>query len=200
VVKKEGWPPTVVKQLEPYRRLALAAEAEVQQLTAEIEAAAQKHLPPSMTELPSGFGALSLEVVRREVCDWGRFHNRGQVGSFMGLCAGEASTGESRFQGSITKAGNPLCRYYLVQLAWRATGFQPDYWVVQKFKERLAQTKPRSVARKKIIVAMARLIAVDLWRLYTGQTTMEKLGLKANTGRAYVLKAVSSGHPTPSTV
>ena len=52
------------------------------------------------------------------------------------------------------------------------------------------QAKPRSVARKKIMVAMARLIAVDLWRLYTGQTTLAKLGLKAKTGREYVLKNV----------
>jgi transposase len=191
VVKMQGWSETVVKQLECYRRLALAADAEVQKLTAELEQAAATHLPPTMSALPSGFGALSLEVIRREVCDWTRFKNRGQVGSFMGLCAGESSTGESRFQGSITKAGNPLCRHYLVQLAWRATGFQPDYWVVKKFMGRLAKAKPRSVARKKIIVAMARLIAVDLWRLYTGQTTLEKLGLKVHTGRAYVLKAVS---------
>lgn len=35
---------------------------------------------------------------------------------------------------------------------------------------------------------MARLIAVDLWRLYTGQTTMKKLGLKPATGKRYVLK------------
>jgi len=30
--------------------------------------------------------------------------------------------------------------------------------------------------RKKVIVATARQPAVDLWRLFTGQTTADKLG------------------------
>ena len=68
--------------------------------------------------------------------------------------------------------------------------FQPDYWVVKKFKGRLEQTKARSVVRKKLIVAMARLIGVDLWRLNTGQTTLAKLGLIARKGKDYVLKPI----------
>lgn len=32
-------------------------------------------------------------------------------------------------------------------------------------------------SRKKVIVAIARQLAVDLWRLFTGQTTADKLGL-----------------------
>lgn len=188
VAKQLGWSETVMEQLKVYRRMALAADAEVNRLTSVIEEAARAHLPASVPALPAGFGELTVEVLRREVCDWNRFGNRREVGSFMGLCAAEASSGESRQQGSITKAGNPLCRYYLVQLAWRAALSQPDYWVVKKFSERLAKAKPRSVARKKIIVAMARLIAVDLWRLYTGRTTLEKLGLKTSQARVYALK------------
>ena len=34
-----------------------------------------------------------------------------------------------------------------------------------------------AAARKKAIVAVARQLAVDLWRLFTGQTTAENLGL-----------------------
>ena len=34
-----------------------------------------------------------------------------------------------------------------------------------------------AAARKKAIVAIARQLAVDLWRLFTGQTTADKLGL-----------------------
>ena len=32
-------------------------------------------------------------------------------------------------------------------------------------------------ARKKAVVAIARQLAVDLWRVFTGQTTAENLGL-----------------------
>lgn len=58
---------------------------------------------------------------------------------------------------SITKTGNPRCRHWLIELAWRALAFQPDYWVVKKFKPRIQQTKGRSVVRKKLIVAIGAL-------------------------------------------
>lgn len=187
-VEKEGWPVAIVACLERFRRVALAADVEVAALTVEIEQAAQAHLPASMPVLPQGFGELSVEILRREVCNWNRFKNRGNVGSFFGMCCAENSSGDQQNQGSITKAGNPRCRHALIEMAWRVLAFQPDYWVVKKFKGRIDKTKPRSVARKKLIVAMARLLGVDLWRLYTGQTTLAKLGLQPRTGKDYLLK------------
>jgi transposase len=188
-VQTEQWPASLVARLAGYRRLALTADLEVSALTVQLENEAAQHLPPGLTALPTGFGKLSLEILRREVCDYQRFKNRGNVGSFFGLCCSESSSGERPHQGSITKTGNPRCRHALVELAWRALQFQPDYWLVKKYQPRLTQAKARSVARKKIIVALARLIGVDLWRLYTGQTTPAKLGLRLNTGgKDYVLK------------
>lgn len=187
-VQQQGWPAAVVELLEVYRRMALAAEKEVAVLTLRLEQAAAGHLPASMPVLPHGFGELSMEIVRREVCDWKRFKNRRNVGSFFGLCCAESSSGDQHCQGSITKTGSGRGRHALVELAWRALAFQPDYWVVKKFQPRLSQTKARSVARKKLIVAMARLIGIDLWRLYTGQTTMARLGLAPKRGRDYVLR------------
>ena len=188
-IQQQAWPAPVVELLEAYRRMALAFDVEIAALTEKIEQAAAQHLPPSVPALPYGFGGLSLEIVRREVCDWRRFQNRGQVGSFFGICCAESSSGQRQFQGSITKTGNPRCRHALIELAWRALQFQPDYWVVKKYQPRLAKTKARSVARKKMIVAMARLIGVDLWRLYTSQTTLARLGLRIKGGKEYVLQA-----------
>jgi transposase len=185
--QQERWPAPVLERLVIYRRMALAADAEIQALTLELEKAAQQHLPASLPSLPQGFGELSMEIVRREVCDWHRFKNRAQVGSFFGMCCAESTSGEQHHQGSITKTGNPRGRYALIELAWRALQFQPDYWVVKKFLPRIQKAKPSSVARKKCIVAMARLIAVDLWRLYTGQTTLAKLGLRPRTAKDYTL-------------
>ena len=178
-VKEQAWPPVVVERLEGYRRMALAADREVAALALKLEQAAAAHLPPTLPALPSGFGELSMEIIRREVCDWNRFKNRGQVGSFFGMVCAESSSGEQQLQGSITKTGNRRCRHALTELAWRALAFQPGYRLVKKFKPRIEKAKPRSVARKKLIVALARQIGVDLWRLYTGQTTLAKLGLTA---------------------
>lgn len=189
-VQKQGWPAQVVQLLERYRRMALAAETEIAELSKRIEEEAQQNLPPTMPVLPTGFGRLSMEIVRREVCDWSRFKNRGNVGSFVGMCCAENSSGQQQNHGSITKTGNPRCRHALIELAWRALQFQPDYWVVRRFQARMDKARPRSVLRKKMIVAMARLIAVDLWRLYTSQTTPAKLGLRTVPVKEYQLKPV----------
>ena len=39
-------------------------------------------------------------------------------------------------------------------------------------------------SRKKAIVAVARQLAVDLWRLHTGQCSAEKLGLHMGPAEA----------------
>jgi transposase len=122
---------------------------------------------------PKGFGALSTGVVEAEVLDWGRFHGRGQVGSYSGLCPGEDSSGKRRRQGGVSKHGNPRLRHALVEAAWRLAQWQPDYPPL-----RALHRAKGSRARKRAIVAVARRLAVDLWRLRTGQCTAEKLGLK----------------------
>ena len=56
--------------------------------------------------------------------------------------------------------------------------FQPDYRAVRKWKERLAKgTLTTGAARKKAIVALARQLAIDLWRIHTGRLNPEQLGL-----------------------
>jgi transposase len=140
---------------------------------AALIAQAEVHLQGKV--LPQGMGLLSYELLRLEVCDWKRFNNRRQVASLTGLCASESSSGQSRQQGSVTKHGNPLMRWVLVEMAWRMVRYQPHCHAVAKWLESLAAPKLTSAKRKKIIVAIARQLAVDLWRVATGQSTFAKL-------------------------
>jgi transposase len=126
---------------------------------------------------PKGGGNLTLIMIEREGGDWNRFNNRRQIGSFTGLCPSESSSGGRRRQGSVSKAGDPLLRYYLVEMAWRVVRYQPDYKPVRKWREALLNG--HAAAKKKAIVAIARQLAVDLWRWRTGQTTLENLNLQA---------------------
>jgi len=120
---------------------------------------------------------LTSVVVTREICDWARFKNRRQVSSYTGLCPGEHSSGGKRVQGSVTKHGNPRPRAALVELAWRMVRFQPTYPPVRTRLVILAKgAKATGAQRKKAIVAVARHLAVDLWRLHTGQCSAEQLG------------------------
>lgn len=52
-----------------------------------------------------------------EIGDWHRFSGS-SIGAFLGLVPTENSSGESRSQGSITKAGNSHARRLLVEAAW----------------------------------------------------------------------------------
>ncbi len=177
---QKHWPPPVVEMLARWRAILLVVQEQLQGLTRQLEATLPEHLPAGMPQLPIGVGALTWVVLCREVLDWSRFQNRRQVGSFSGLVASECSSGQGRRQGHITKVGNPRLRALSVELVWRLLQFQPDYWLVKKWQPVLYPRGKAASAglRKKVVVAMARQCEVDLWRLATGATTLEKLGLR----------------------
>jgi transposase len=164
-------PAMVVNLLEPLRRLIAVLEVELKTRTREVEAAAPE-------PLPVGLGQLTSEILEREVADWNRFKNRRQVASYTGLCPREDSSSDRRFQGSINKHGNRRLRPALIECLWRLSVFQPEYRVVKRWRPELLNSKTSRPRRKKIIVAMARLFAVDWWRVRTGRCKAEDLGLK----------------------
>ena len=123
-----------------------------------------------------GIGELSMAKIQAEIGDWKRFTNRRQIASYTGLCPGVIGTNGNYTSLSVNKCGNRRLRATLVELAWLLARFQPDYLALLRWKHVLSGTH-RS-ARKRAIVARARRLAVDLWRIHTGQTTPEKLGLK----------------------
>jgi len=127
---------------------------------------------------PRGLGKMTSVVLDREIGDWNRFHNRRQIASYTGLCPGEYSSGNTRLQRCVTKHGNPRLRAALVELAWRLVRFQPNYKPILKWKRLLAKgALSTGAARKKAIVAVARQLAVDLWRVRTGRCKPQALGL-----------------------
>src|SRR5258708_23356351 len=110
--------------------------------------------------------------------DWNRFNNRLEIASYTGLCPGEYSSGNTRLQSCVTKHGNPRLRAALVELAWRLVRFQPNYKPVLKWRETLRKgSLATGAARKKAIVAGARQLATDLWRIRTGRVAIETFGL-----------------------
>lgn len=125
-------------------------------------------------QAPRGVGVRTWLTLLLEVIDWHRFKNRRQVASYTGLCPGEYSSGDTRRELSIDKHGNRRVRRMLIEAAWRLVMWQPDYPPLAKL--RAAQG---ARARKRAIVGVARRLAIDVWRLATGQTTAEKVGLAA---------------------
>jgi transposase len=66
-------------------------------------------------------------------------------------------------------------RAVLVEMAWRLARFQPQAQALARWLASLRAPRTGPARRKKIIVAIARQLAVDLWRVATGRTTFEKL-------------------------
>jgi len=127
---------------------------------------------------PRGLGLMTSVIIDREIGDWNRFNNRRQIASYTGLCPGEYSSGNTRLQSCVTKHGNPRLRAALVELAWRLVRFQPNYKPIFKWRRLLAKGAfATGAARKKAIVAVARQLAVDLWRVRTGRCKAQALGL-----------------------
>jgi transposase len=167
-LKVPAWIKELLANSQP---ILLALQQKISALTLQLQSAAALNQP-------RGLGAMSSVIIDREIGDWKRFNNRRQVASYTGLCPGEYSSGNTRLQSCVTKHGNPRLRAALVELAWRLVRFQPHYRPILKWKEILRRgALATGAARKKAIVAVARQLAVDLWRIRTGRVSAKTMGL-----------------------
>ncbi len=95
--------------------------------------------------------------------DWRRFPRGKQVGSYLGLIPSEESSSDKRRLGHISKQGNTLLRWLLVEAAAKAERYDAS-WHRQYL--RLSMNKHHGVAK----VAIAHKLAVRLyWMLRSGQ-------------------------------
>jgi transposase len=164
-------PEWVVALLERWKKAMEPLEDQAEELEAELRGGAPAQ------ELLFGEGELTHELLGRELIDPQRFRNARQVGNYFGLCPSESSSAERRHLGSITKHGNRRLRRLMVELAWRLSRFQPRYRAVRQWGPLLENPKASAALRKKAIVALARHLAVDLWRIASGRVQPEELGL-----------------------
>ena len=150
--------------------ILIGLQQRIAELTLQLQSAAA-------ADQPRGLGKMTSVVIDREIGQWHRFNNRRQIASYTGLCPGEYSSGNTRLQSCVTKHGNPRLRAALVELAWRLVRFQPNYKPVIKWRRILAKgALATGATRKKAIVAVARQLAIDLWRIRTGRCSAQQLG------------------------
>jgi transposase len=182
-VPKRWWQPAVWAKLRSRLQPTMAAQLEVWQRQClqcqKLQVEARKELTRQGLQqqpiLPSGLGALSWRLLQGEILDWSRFKNRRAVASYTGLCPGEESSGEKQRQGAINRHGNRRVRTLLIEAAWRLTRFEKTWRGFAKFPV-LLDRKAATRARKRAVVAAARLLAIDLWRLACGHTKATALG------------------------
>ena len=114
----------------------------------------------------NGIGPTISAILAREVY-YRRFANRRQVASYIGLAPSPYDSGDGRRSQGISKAGNSLARYSLIQAAWLWLRHQPNSALTQWFHHRTEGQSKR--VRCIMIVALARKLAIAFWRyLETG--------------------------------
>lgn len=182
---KGWWKPAAWAKLRPALSAELLSRVGLWQGQAlhyeTLQSAAKKqleeHSAQTMASLPGGLGILTWQLLSGEILTWKRFNNRRQVGSYTGLCPGESSSGESRRQGPINRHGNARVRTLLIEAVWRLARYEQGWRGFVKFPA-LLDKSAGSRQRRRAVAAAARHLAIDLWRLETGQTTAAKLGLQ----------------------
>jgi len=144
-------------------------------LTAAVEQEAQKR--PEVVRLMAhpGVGAITALAFVLVIGDPTRFQNGKKLSSYLGLVPSEESSGQRRRLGHISKQGNTLLRFLLVEAA-QATVRADAEWRRQYLH--LAMRRQRQIAK----VAMARKLAVRLlwmWRNALSEAPIEGFGAHA---------------------
>ena len=115
-----------------------------------------------------GIGANGAWLLVREFFGWRQIRNRRELASLAGLAPTPYDSGNSRHEQGISKAGNRLVRWMMVQLAWGWLHHQPNSELSKWYQRRFGEGKSR--VRKLGIVALARKLLIALWKyLETGE-------------------------------
>jgi len=147
----------------------------IQELTRALEDETEKRPVTRRLMTHPGVGPLTALAFELVIGNPERFRCGKQIASYVGLVPTEESSGDRRRLGHISKQGNSLLRYLLVEAAQVTVRSQPQ-WRGQFFH--LAMRRGRKIAK----VALARKLAVHLycmWRTGWDYEQFEKLGSHA---------------------
>lgn len=123
-----------------------------------------------------GVGPGIASVLASEVY-YRNFRNRRELGQYVGLAPSPYASGDrSRDQG-ISKAGNARARTVLLEGAWMWLRYQSDSALSKWFRSRVGDTRGR--VKRIAIVALARKLAIALWRYVETGLVPEGAILKA---------------------
>ncbi|HSI03508.1 MAG TPA: IS110 family transposase [Myxococcota bacterium] len=131
---------------------------------------------PVMLQKLRAIGIHGAFVLAREMF-FRKFKNRRQVGAYTGLVPVPKLSGAGGHVGSISKAGNRRVRRVLVEQAWLWLRHQPNSALSRWFEQRWGTGKR---SRRIGIVALARKLAIALWRYLDAGLVPDGATLKAN--------------------
>jgi transposase len=188
--KKALWREAGRKQLESFRLAPWASRRRrdllelldrlnptIAELTQAVEQEVEKCPEAKRLMTHPGVGPLTALALVLIIGTPERFGSGKSIASYLGLVPSEESSGDRRRLGHITKQGNSLLRFLLVEAAQVTVRSDPE-WRGKFFH--LAMRRGRKIAK----VAMARRLAVRLywmWRKGWDYEQLKKIG--SHTGQ-----------------
>ena len=183
--KKKLWREAGRSQLESFRLAPWASRRRgellelldrltptIAELSKAIEQEVEKCPEAQRLQTHPGVGALTALAFVLIIGRAERFQCGKQIASYLGLVPSEESSGDRRRLGHITKQGNTLLRFLLVEAAQVTVRSDPE-WRSKYFH--LSMRRGRKIAK----IAMARKLAVRLywmWRKGWDYEQMKKFG------------------------
>src|SRR5687767_12787399 len=137
-----------------------AAEQQVREVEQKLDALAAEDERVRRLRTAPCVGPRLSEVVAAVLDEPRRFRTAKQVGAYAGLSPRQWQSGNSRRDGHVSRAGNPVLRELLVEVSWLGVRSVP--WMRDAYE----RVRRGSDKRKKIaIVAAARRLLVRLWAM-----------------------------------
>jgi transposase len=168
-------PPWATRRRQDLLDLLDQLTPKIQELTRLLEEEVEKRPVTRRLMTHPGVGPLTALAYELVIGTPERFHCGKQIASYVGLVPEEKSSGDRRRLGHISKQGNVLLRFLLVEAAQVTVRSQAE-WRSKFFH--LAMRRGRKIAK----VAMARKLAVHLywmWRQGRDYGQLQKLGSHA---------------------
>lgn len=160
--------------LDDFNKQALASTVrelgflthELAKLDTEINTATKQLHPEAFSKLTSisGVGTIAASTFLAEVFDAKRFKRAEEVASYLGLAPIVSRSGDGPVRAKLRPVGQRRLRGLLVEAAWQWT------WRDGDAKNLYNHYFAKSGIGQKAIVAVARKLAIKLWKLATDQS------------------------------
>jgi len=115
-----------------------------------------------------GIGTFSSLLFVVELWDIGRFSDSDHLASYIGLVPSTHQSGDTLWHGRMTKRGNALLRWILVQDAWQAIRHGIYF-------QKLYQRHASKLGKARAIIPVARALLRTLHQVWTAKTPYEEI-------------------------
>jgi len=155
-----------LEEMKQIRIYLERTEAQLQALTAQ----ERHHRPMEILRSHPGVGPVTAWAFRLEVFRPERFAQAPEVASFLGLAPRISQSGQTTREGPIVKTGREQLRSKLIEASW--VWIQHDAQAREVYGRLCSNTGNAN----KAIVAMARRLAIRLWKMLCDDQLYRRAG------------------------